>query len=90
MPFTVIDVLRERGIELVPAVTWACGTAAREAWLAHYGRLPDKALRKKTNGKGSHCFAVYPDYGRSLVEQAITATLSEIDAVAAMTQRLPL
>jgi hypothetical protein len=58
---TVIDVCRELGVQLRPALTWAIGAAVREHYRTRYGRLPAKNLRDKTySSGGSHCFALYP------------------------------
>lgn len=59
--WTVIDLLLQMGIAPEAPLSWEIGAIVREAYRAQYGRLPDKRLRVKTCGKGSHCFAVYPD-----------------------------
>jgi hypothetical protein len=61
MMFDVRDVLRALNVEPEPSVSWPVGWAIRDAYLERFERLPDKALRPKTNGGGTHCFAVYPD-----------------------------
>lgn len=57
---TIIDVCRQEKVEPVPALTWAVGAQVAALYERRYGRLPSKDLRTKTNGSGSHCFAVYP------------------------------
>lgn len=57
---TVIDVCRKIGIEPKPALTWSVGNQVRHIYETRTGELPPKALRQKTGGGGSHCFAVYP------------------------------
>lgn len=57
---TIIDVCRDLEIEPEPHLTWPVGSAVRELFERKYGRLPEKELRAKTNGAGSHCLAVYP------------------------------
>lgn len=57
---TVVETIRRHGYEPTPALSWACGAAVRLAYERAHGALPVKALRAKTNGEGSHCFAVYP------------------------------
>lgn len=58
---TVIYVFRALRIEPVPQKTWAVGAAARDLFKSrNAGAAPEKKLFKKTNGTGSHCFAVYP------------------------------
>jgi hypothetical protein len=58
--FTVIDVIRHLGYEVENDLSWTAGALLREAWFQKTGELPEKRLRKKTSGYGSHCFAVYP------------------------------
>lgn len=57
---TVVDVCRQLRIEPTPKLTWAVGTAMRDLYEQRYGCLPEKDLRAKTNGPGTHCFAIYP------------------------------
>lgn len=69
MQITVIDVFRELGLEPVPSATWAVGAAVRDEFYSRFGMLPQKALRPKTDGPGSHCFAVYPEEWRPIIEE---------------------
>ena len=70
--FTLIDVFRVLQREPEPRITWAAGAALRERWReGHDGEYPTKALRPKTAGAGSHCFAVYPMYFWPLAEQLV-------------------
>lgn len=85
MSFTVIDILRAWGIEPEARVTWALGAAARDAFAARYGELPAKALRTKTAGKGSHCFAVYPAHDRAFIEGVIRGLL-DVEKAARLAQ----
>lgn len=62
---TVVDVMRDLGLEVTPSLSWSIGAAVRALYEERYGALPDKALRAKTNGAGSHCFAVYPEHMRA-------------------------
>ena len=59
--FTVIDLLRQLRVEPTSKLTWSLGELLREDFKREYDRPPKKDLRPKTSGKGSHCFAVYPD-----------------------------
>jgi hypothetical protein len=68
---TVIDVCRDLKIELTPELTWAVGNTVRDLYVAAFGCLPEKDLRQKTNGPGTHCFAVYPDSWRGKIEDVI-------------------
>ncbi len=69
--FTVIDVFRELGLEPDKTDTWAAGGRLRAAYERETGSLPIKDNRRKTCGKGSHCFAIYPpewrDHARMIV-----------------------
>lgn len=58
--FTLIDVFRLLKIEPLKESTWPAGAACRDAFEKVYGHPPEKELRTKTAGVGSHCFAVYP------------------------------
>lgn len=68
---TVIDVFKAKGLEPEPKLTWAVGAAVRDRFVDRYGRLPAKELRAKASGRGSHCFAVYPEAFRGVIEDAI-------------------
>ncbi len=58
---TIIDILREEGIEVHDSdVTWRLGAAARDLYQSKYNRPPTKTLRPKTKGQGSHDIAGYP------------------------------
>ena len=71
---TVIDVCRELGLKLRPALTWAIGNAVRDFFVARYGYLPEKNLREKTYAtRGSHCFAIYPVHMREDIARIILA-----------------
>ena len=68
---TVIDVMRELRVEPTPDLSWAIGAAVRDAYEQRYGIPPDKALRNKTNGPGTHCFAIYPESMRAEIIKII-------------------
>lgn len=74
---TIIQVARAIGIELTPSLSWSIGARVREMYAIEFGELPEKALRQKTSGTGSHCFAVYPPEYRARIEQAIHAVNAE-------------
>ena len=57
---TVLDVFREIGAEPDNEVMWSVGKALQTRWEAENGELPEKRLRPKKSGAGSHCMAVYP------------------------------
>lgn len=57
---TVIDRIKALGFEATIKQRTQIGIAVREKWRKTYGDLPEKDLRTKTGGGGSHCFALYP------------------------------
>ena len=56
-------------------LAWAIGNLVRDAYWKQYGTLPEKGLRDKTSGKGSHCFALYPDEFLPAVDAILLRTL---------------
>lgn len=70
---TVIDVCRAMGVEPEKSMTWAVGSALQRRYEEIFERQPPKELRPKTNGGGSHCFAVYPETWRITIESLIKA-----------------
>lgn len=68
---TVIEVARSMGIELSKDAAWAIGALMAKRWADTCGEQPEKRLRPKTNGGGSHCFAVYPDSWIEQIKAAI-------------------
>jgi len=77
---TVLDVAREIGMKPSSQEAWEIGAAVRDAYEKAVGSLPIKALRQKTNGEGSHCFAVYPEEFRPMIEAAIHRLCADRDA----------
>lgn len=69
--FTLIDVLRDRGIEPHKSFSWTLGAILRDRYREMVGDLPVKALRTKTIGIGSHCFATYPPEFRPTAEALV-------------------
>ena len=57
---TVLDVIRELGLEPTSRDNWKIGSRVRLEYLDTYKKEPVKDLRQKTSGAGSHCFAIYP------------------------------
>jgi hypothetical protein len=68
---TVVDVIKAMGLEPTPALTWSVGNTVRDAYERATGSLPVKALREKTSGVGSHCFAIYPAEWRVKIEEVV-------------------
>lgn len=77
--FTIPEVGRALNIEPNNHLHWEVGAQARAIYEERYGRIPQKVLRSKTTGPGSHCFAVYPEYFRSVVEQLFLGLASPRD-----------
>jgi hypothetical protein len=61
MSVTIVDVMKEMGVEPNNELCWRVGALARAAYEWQYGVEPPKHLRPKTNERGSHCFALYPE-----------------------------
>lgn len=57
---TVPQVFIALGVEPRKDWTWAVGKRCEQAYAAEMGQQPPKDNRPKTNGPGSHCFALYP------------------------------
>jgi hypothetical protein len=68
---TIVDVFRRLGLRPVKQETWAVGAAVRDRYQEIYGALPLKDNRPKTNGGGTHCFALYPETFGPVIEQVI-------------------
>jgi hypothetical protein len=68
---TVIDIIRALGNQPTNELCWRVGLLARKAHKARFGRLPDKSLRRKTSGSGSHDLAVYPEIMRAEIEALV-------------------
>ena len=85
--FTVVDLIRELGYEVENELSWTAGAKLRDAWIQKTGDLPEKRLRQKSHGIGSHCFAIYPRHFRSeaigivskLADQIYSARAAQLD-----------
>lgn len=73
----MVEVLRGLGVTPAAPLSWDVGAAVRDAYTTVYGAPPMKALRPKTNGTGTHCFATYPDEFRPLAEAVARERLAE-------------
>lgn len=69
---TVVDVFKAMGLSPTVQMTWAVGAAVRDRYQERFGHLPEKVLRTKTSGSGSHCFAVYPPSWRPVIVECIS------------------
>lgn len=79
----MVDRIKALGYETDKRLSWACGDAVRDEWLRQEGELPEKALRPKTNSKGTHCFAIYPESFRPVVDALVRRIALEYEAAAA-------
>jgi len=68
---TVIDVFNDLGFDPIPEDTWTAGASARNMYESVVGQPPPLELRRKTNGAGTHCFAVYPPSWRPKLETIV-------------------
>lgn len=71
MTITVVQVIRELGIEPAPELSWSVGCKVRDIYERSFGHLPPKELRHKTNDHGTHCFAIYPDNMRPVIANIV-------------------
>lgn len=64
MNWTLRERLNYLGLSPIDNSTlnWAAGDRLQAAYAKVHGDQPDKELRRKTRGGGSHCFAAYPDW----------------------------
>ncbi len=84
--FDIRDVLQALQVEPSPDVTWPVGWAVRDKWLAETETLPAKDLRRKTNGPGFHCIAIYPD---RFWDEAQAVAAKVVEALGAEKARQP-
>jgi len=73
---TIVQVARAMGIEMSPTVAWSVGATVRDLYIDEFGCLPEKRLRMKSSGMGSHCFAIYPASWRERIERVIRTVAS--------------
>lgn len=74
---TVIQVFEAMGINPTPDQSWSVGSRIATAYRRTTGKEPEKELRQKTSGGGSHMFAVYPTSWYGLIDSAIKSVSSE-------------
>jgi hypothetical protein len=68
---TVIEVIQDMGIEPTKELDWRVGKMMQEWFERTFGAPPIKDNRKKTNGTGTHCFALYPEFFRKVIENFV-------------------
>lgn len=69
---TIPQVARNMGVLLDKKTSWKIGSSIAAKYHAAFGKQPIKGLRPKTNGLGSHCFALYPPNWQSVIENEIS------------------
>ena len=67
------QVARAMNVDLQPREAWSVGSMIASMYQTRVGHLPTKALRPKTTGAGSHCFAIYPPSWENEIRAAIEA-----------------
>lgn len=68
---SIHDVAASRGLELDNDQAWEVGKIVEKKWTKLVGAQPHKDLRRKKQGPGSHCFALYPPSWIPVIEEAI-------------------
>lgn len=68
---TVPQVCRDMGLETDKNVMWSVGDIMQKRYADKFGHQPNKDNRPKTNGRGSHCFALYPEEWREDIANEI-------------------
>ena len=74
--FTIVDVFRDLDFEPIPEDTWEAGALMRDLYTDVVDEPPALELRPKTNGPGTHCFAVYPPGWRKKAEEVVRKVAS--------------
>jgi hypothetical protein len=74
---TIIDVCRQMRVEPTKELTWPVGDRVRYIWERRYLASPEKDLRIKTCGAGSHCFAIYPEFMCETIRRVIKRQITE-------------
>lgn len=77
---TVTERIKALGYESNKVLAWRVGAAIRNKWEELTGVLPEKDLRRKTSGGGSHCMAVYPPKWRPDIDAMIEKVAAQISA----------
>jgi len=77
---TITERIKALGFEVNNELSWRVGAAIRNKWEEVTGALPEKDLRRKTSGQGSHCMAVYPVKWRAEIDDMIRKVAKQINA----------
>lgn len=73
---TTIQVFASLGIAATNEQTWTVGNRMQRLWVKEHGAQPPKDNRQKTNGPGSHCFALYPPEWRPRIVAEIARVMT--------------
>lgn len=74
---TVPQVARLMGVTLDNRTSWAVGSEMASVYQQEFGEQPPKDNRPKTNGAGSHCFALYPAKWEQKIRSVIESHLEQ-------------
>lgn len=74
---TVPGRIRALGLPDANDLAWKAGASVREWWEGN-GNVMQYDLRRKTNGSGSHMFAVYPSDAAAKVDEIIRRVALEL------------
>jgi len=55
------EIYKDMGIEVSAEVSWKLGNEVRDEWERVKGYPPERELRPKSKGGGTHVLAVYPE-----------------------------
>ena len=75
---TVMEVAQAMNVRLDKRTAWSLGAEIAEKYFQLTGEQPPKGNRPKTNGNGTHCFALYPRTWDGLIREAINKRLTPI------------
>ena len=76
---TVPQVARLMGVNLDNKTSWSVGSEMATMYFKTFGEQPPKDNRPKTNGGGSHCFALYPKNWEAKIREVISQHVAELD-----------
>jgi len=76
---TVPQVARLMGVVLDNRTAWSVGAEMAHTYQQEFGENPPKDNRPKTNGSGSHCFALYPAKWEQKIRDVIESHIEQQD-----------
>lgn len=76
---TVPQVAKAIGVVMDRRTAWSVGSEMATRYQTEFGEQPPKDNRPKTNGHGSHCFALYPQTWEPIIRAAIEKHIEEAD-----------